>query len=381
MDQPGLLENKGFSGFDGIVWIRKTVDIPSSWAGKDIQIELGPIDDADITYFNGTQVGTTDNWMMPRTYTIPGSLVKAGHNLVAIRIFDGGGDGGLYGGKEHLQLIGPDGKETLSLAGTWKAKPSLDFVKTLPAPRNTAGNPDMPGVLYNAMIHPLVPYAVKGAVWYQGENNAPRAYQYRELLPLLINDWRKQWGRTFPFYIVQLANYFQKQTAPASSTWAELREAQMMATRLDSTGICCLIDIGEADNIHPRNKQEAGRRLSLPALVKTYGKTMEYSGPVLSDWCQEGNAIRLSFTHARGLKTADGGHPQGFTVAGLDHKFHWADARIDENGDVVVSCPEVSFPIAVRYAWADNPVCNMQNADGLPMFPFRTDDWPGITAR
>lgn len=377
--QPGLLENKGFSGFDGIVWLRKTVDIPASWAGKELTLELGPIDDADITFFNGTQIGTTDNWMMPRTYKVPAQLVKAGKNLITIRVFDGGGDGGLYGGRDALKITGPDNK-SISLAGNWKGNVALDFVKDLPAPMNTAGNPNLPGVLYNAMLHPLIPYAIQGAIWYQGESNAPHAYQYRELLPLLINDWRTKWGRQFPFYIVQLANYFQKQDKPVESTWAELREAQMGATKMQNTGICCLIDIGEADNIHPKDKQETGRRLALPALAKTYGKNLPYSGPVYTGFKQEGGSIRIFFNHAEGLKTADGGKPQGFAVAGLDHKFHWADARIEGN-EVVVSSPEVSFPIAVRYAWADNPVCNMYNSAGLPMFPFRSDDWKGITQK
>ena len=239
-------------------------------------------------------------------------------------------------------------------------------------------NPVEPTVLYNAMINPLIPFKIKGAIWYQGENNASRAYQYRSLLPLMINDWRTRWGYNFPFYIAQLANYMDTKAEPAPSEWAELREAQLQTLRMERTGMAVLIDIGDAKDIHPKNKQEAGRRLSLPARALTYGEKIAYSGPLYRSYRIEGNRIRVSFDHVNGGLKAPGGELKGFSVAGVDRKFHWAKAVIDGNS-VVVDCAEVPFPIAVRYAWADNPVCNLQNKAGLPASPFRTDDWPGIT--
>lgn len=252
------------------------------------------------------------------------------------------------------------------------------FAHSTEAPAATPVKGNEPTALFNAMINPLVPFTIKGVIWYQGEYNAGRAYQYRSLLPLMINDWRTRWGYSFPFYIAQLANYMDTKAEPAPSEWAELREAQLRALNMENTGIAVLIDVGDAKDIHPKNKQEAGRRLALPARALTYGEQITYSGPIYRSYRIEGNKIRIFFDHADGgLKAADGA-PKGFSIAGIDRVFHWATAVIDGN-NVVVTCPEVSFPVAVRYAWADNPVCNLQNKAGLPASPFRTDDWPGIT--
>jgi sialate O-acetylesterase len=190
----------------------------------------------------------------------------------------------------------------------------------------------------------------------------------------MINDWRNAWSRTFPFYIVQLANYQKQRTQPVESDWAELREAQMQTLHLENTGIAVTIDIGDADDIHPKNKQEVGRRLALNALALTYGKNIDYSGPVFSDYEILQAAIRVKYNHAEGLKTADGKSPAGFAIAGPDRKFYWADARI-EGESIVLSADKVPFPVAVRYAWADNPVCNVTNQSNLPAAPFRTDNW------
>lgn len=241
-------------------------------------------------------------------------------------------------------------------------------------------SPNRSTVLFNAMIYPLIKFPVRGAIWYQGEANADtwKSYQYRELFPLLIADWRKQWNENMPFYFVQLANFRDVNQEPEESTWAELREAQAKTLNLENTGMAVTIDIGEAKDIHPKNKQEVGRRLSLIARANTYGEKIDFSGPVYESYKVEGNKVRISFKYSEGLKTKDGQQLKGFAIAGLDHKFHWAEATIDGN-EVVVSCPEVNFPVAVRYAWANNPVCNLCNSANLPASPFRTDDWPGLT--
>jgi sialate O-acetylesterase len=243
------------------------------------------------------------------------------------------------------------------------------------------GHPHSPGGLYNAMIAPLIPYGIRGAIWYQGESNAGRAYQYRRLFPAMIKCWRKEWGQgDFPFLFVQLANFMAVKPEPAESEWAELREAQSMTLALPNTGMAVIIDIGEANDIHPKNKQDVGRRLALWALAKTYAKQLVYSGPLYKSMEVQGNKIILHFDHVGGGLVAGGGEPlKGFAIAGADRKFVWADAKIDGNA-VVVSTDGVAEPVAVRYAWADNPVCNLYNKEGLPASPFRTDDWPGITA-
>ena len=242
------------------------------------------------------------------------------------------------------------------------------------------GNPHSPAGLYNAMIAPLIPYGIQGAIWYQGESNAGRAYQYRTLFSDMIKNWRKDWGQEqFPFLFVQLANFMQTKPEPDESSWAELREAQLMTLELPNTGMAVIIDIGDAEDIHPKNKQDVGKRLALWALADTYGKEVVYSGPIYKSMKVDGSSIILKFDHVGSGLVAKGGEElKGFAIAGADRKFVWADAKID--GDtVVVSSDGVTEPVAVRYAWADNPVCNLYNAEELPASPFRTDDWPGVT--
>ncbi|MEN6301608.1 MAG: sialate O-acetylesterase [Armatimonadia bacterium] len=248
-------------------------------------------------------------------------------------------------------------------------------------PRGPNGpeSPNRPGNLYNGMINPLINFAIRGAIWYQGEANAGRAYQYRKLMPLMITDWRTKWGYDFPFYQVNLANYMARKDQPGDSAWAELREAQTMTAALPNNGQAVIIDVGLADNIHPTDKQTVGNRLAVLALAKTYGKGNEWSGPMYDKMAVENGKIRLTFTHADGMATKDGGPVKGFAIAGEDKKFVWAEAKIDGKS-IVVSSPEVAAPVAVRYAWADNPDTNLYNAAGLPAVPFRTDDWPGCTA-
>jgi sialate O-acetylesterase len=249
----------------------------------------------------------------------------------------------------------------------------------MPAPpKNPYRNPNRPSVLYNGMIAPLIPFAVQGAIWYQGESNATRAYQYRKLFSDMIRDWRKNWGsEDFSFLFVQLANFDQ---AGPANCWAELREAQNMALSLPKTGMAVTIDIGNPKDIHPRNKQEVGRRLALAAEGVTYGCDVVYSGPMYKSMVSEAGKIRVSFDHLDGgLICGDAGELKGFTIAGTDKQFVPAQAKID--GDtVVVWADGVANPVAVRYGWADNPdYCNLYNKAGLPASPFRTDDWPGVT--
>ncbi len=239
--------------------------------------------------------------------------------------------------------------------------------------------PNHPTALYNAMISPLVPCAFRGVIWYQGESNASRAFQYRSLFPLLIRDWRKQWNREVPFYWVQLANFQSPVNTPQPSEWAELREAQSLTLNLPATGEAVIIDIGEANDIHPKNKQEVGQRLALIALNKDYGLNIEYTGPRYRQMEIAGNQIKLSFDFADGLKSSNGQPLSQFSIAGEDQQFVWANATVD-GPRVTVTSPEIEKPVAVRYAWANNPVgCNLTNESGLPASPFRTDDWPGTT--
>jgi sialate O-acetylesterase len=386
MDLPQQFETAGLL-IDGAVWFRRVLELPESWAGKDLVLNLTPIDDQDITYFNGKRVGsigreTPNSYMVPRKYVVPGSLVHGGRNVIAVRVFDSAGEGGFSRG--GAMSIGPNEGDVISLRGAWDYKVELALEPKHPdwGSRPEAvgvSNQNNPSVLYNAMIAPLVPFAIRGAIWYQGESNAGRAYQYRTLFPIMIRNWRTAWGHEFPFYFVQLANWHANKAEPDESDWAELREAQTMTLREPQTGMAVTIDIGDENDIHPRNKLDVGRRLAAWALAGTYGVKVIPSGPLFERFTIEGDKVRIRFKYGAGLKTSDGGPMKGFAIAGEDRRFVWADARID--GDtVIVSSPKVMKPVAVRYGWADNPIANLYNSAGLPASPFRTDDWPGVTA-
>lgn len=378
--QPGYLTSGEYESFDGIIWVRKVIDIPDSWKGRDLTLKLGKIDDNDITYFNGTVVGRSDGYAEDRKYTVPASIVNTNQIVITVRITDIGGWSGIVGQNDTIPLtLVCEGDDPIILNGEWRARKTLSLNDIPPIPRNPVRDAKNVSMLYNAMINPLVSYNIKGVVWYQGEDNANRAYQYRELLPLMITDWRKHWGYDFDFYIMELANYRERDSLPQSSKWAEMREAQQTTGRImKNSGSACIIDIGDANDIHPRNKQEAARRLALVARAKTYKENVEYSGPILNDIKCNGRHVILSFSHDKGLKTNDGEKVKGFSVAGLDHKFHWADATI-KDGKVIVSSENVAMPVAVRYNWSDNPDGNIYNEDGLPMVSFRTDDWHELT--
>lgn len=366
-------------GYNGLFWMRKEVDIPAEWEGKELTLSLCAVDDWDYTYFNGTLIGKGYGWNVRRTYKVPAENVHAGKAVVTVRCLDTGGEGGIYGKKDRTFLEGPDGRK-ISLEGEWSWCSSRDYSQLPERPTDTSSNPNRPTLLYNAMINPLVPFAIKGAIWYQGCANVDRAYQYRELLPLMIGDWRQAWGCDFPFHIAQLANFKDRQTVPGESDWAELREAQMMtAETVRGAGLAVLIDIGEAKDIHPKNKQEVGRRLALHALANEYGHKVDAEGPKLERYEIQGDSIRLFFSNVgKGLAVQGSDRLEGFALAGADRKFHWADAVIEGN-TVVVRSQDVARPLAVRYAWAANPLGNLYNSAGLPASPFRTDEWPGLT--
>ncbi len=377
MELPVFWEQSALPDFDGVVYFRKKVTIPESWAGKEVKVNLGTIDDNDLTYFDGEKIGETEGFNTARIYTIPAGKVKAGAHVLAIRVFDGGGGGGIYGDKNVLALTSANG-ERISLDGNWAYTIGLNLKDVGPAPTaNQTAN--RATVLYNAMINPYIQYAIRGAIWYQGESNAEGAHQYRTLFPAMIKDWRTKWNEgDFPFYFVQLANYMKADEKPVPSAWAELRDAQLQTLSLPNTGMSVTIDIGNPLDIHPKNKQEVGRRLALIALAKTYGKKISYSGPVFVSQKVEDSSVLLNFKFTDGGLISKGGELSGFTIAGADQKFYWAKAVVKGN-QVVVSSTEVPHPVAVRYGWANNPSCNLYNGAGLPASPFKTDSWPDST--
>ena len=365
----------------GVFWYRKSFVLPAD-ATKDFNLNMGGLSGAGAVYFNGVEL--VENNPQPafasdrRTYRVPKELIRAGAaNTLAVRQYALTPNDYFWEPIQNFNLPISDPK---SLGNNWKfeveqsfAVPTSDAIKSVPK-YPAAAIQNTPSALFNAMINPLIPYAMRGAIWYQGESNTSRPIEYRKLLPLLISDWRARWGQgNFPFYIVQLANYGTVRPQPSESNWALLREAQAMtAAGVPNSGLATAIDIGDSANIHPKNKLDVGKRLALVALNRTYGQKTEDAGPTYDGMKIEGNAIRLKFSHAAGL-TAKDGPPKYFAIAGDDRKFVWADAKIDGDS-VVVSSPLVAHPSAVRYAWADSPEgVNLYNGAGLPALPFRTD--------
>jgi len=369
---PGYWEGKRLKDFDGIIWFRRSLEIPAEWAGKPLTLRLGMIDDEDITYFNGVEIARGAGYMTPRTYTIPAKLVKAGKAVLAVRVSDFGGEGGIHGKAEEL-YVEADGKR-ISLAGDWKYRIGLSLKGFPPAPVSPIQSSSYPTVLFNAMVKPWTAFPIKGVIWYQGEANVGRSEQYGDLFPALITDWRRQWRSNFPFYFVQLANFMESKKIQPNSEWAALREAQTKALKLDQVGMAVTIDIGLADDIHPKNKQEVGRRLALLALAGSYGKNVSSSAPVFQNYIIKGDKMELDFGQKQdGFKIKDT-TLKGFTIAGPDRVFYSAEAMV-QNGKIIVSSPKVSVPLAARYGWADNPDCNLYGENGLPVAPFRTDCW------
>ena len=386
----------------GIVWLRLEFTAPDNLA--DILPIRMNFNGLGQVFLNGILVGgqtlaTFEQASCKLTLdgnTLPAGVIKPGANVLAVRI---------YQPSAPVSFSGVRDPKTESLAGPWRAKVETAF-KDPASQGPKAPEPPKPphtaSYLFQGMINPILPYAIRGAIWYQGESNSTRAMQYRKAFPLMIRDWRHHWQQgEFPFYFCQLANYRAKAIAPTNSLWAELREAQSMTLTLTNTSQAVLVDIGESGDIHPRNKKDAGERLARIALARDYGKAIPYSGPVYDSMVIKDDKMILSFKHADGglvaqalpetfmiksssnltaplVRNSPSSELEGFAICGADRQWAWADARID--GDkVIVWSPGVAVPVAVRYGWADNPTCNLYNGAGLPASPFRTDNDPGIS--
>lgn len=380
------------NAFDGVAWLVKKIAIPEEMRNKPALLSLGPVDDHDITYVNGIEVGrmgldVRGSFDRPRRYPVPASCMEGSNVTIAVRVGDNIYGGG-FGGKATQMFLVSTGTvkaDPIPLAGTWK----MCIEKKMPAEYARApgfykgpAHQESPSALYNCRINPLLPLALKGVIWYQGESNADRARQYHTLFPAMVQDWRRAWGRQdLPFLYVQLANFLFAQRQPTNHPWAELREAQLQALKkIPHSAMAVIIDIGEARNIHPHNKQDVGKRLSLAARKMVYGEDIVYSGPLYKNMKIEGDSIRIFFDHTgSGLKSRNNDPLKRFAIAGKDKNFVWANATIDGN-TVVVSSGKLKHPVAVRYAWETNPDgCNLYNKEGLPASPFRTDTWPGLT--
>lgn len=371
---PSLWENQQIGNIDGVVWMRKTITLTADQAKKEAVLYLSKVDDEDETYVNGILVGTNNIWDRERMYKIPANVLKEGTNVIAVKITDYTGGGGIYGDPADLRI--DFNGSAVTLDGLWKF--NVVKVKVSVSPNS------YPSLLYNAMVNPLIPYAFQGVLWYQGEANVWRANQYKKAFPLMINDWRTKWNQgNFPFYFVQLSTFDEfKGNSKVGSRWAELREAQSETLKLPNTGMAVTTDIGNAKDIHPTNKKDVGLRLSAIALNNVYGKKQVYSGPTFKSQEIKGNQIVLSFNDiGSGLSTSDNSeNVKGFEIAGTDKVFHSAKAIIKDN-KVIVSSESVPNPVAVHYGWADDDTeINLFNKEKFPASPFRTDNWETITA-
>lgn len=377
---PGGFRELGVPDTPSVCYFRKTVTLPDPLPAGSAIIHLGMVEKMDTTYVNGHWVGASAWVENPRAYTIGPGLLKPGNNVLTLRVFKLKPDGGFQSKPDQLSLVLGD-KSVISLAGQWKGKLSVDARPPHALPLGFENWPVMPGVLYDGMLAPVAPLAITGAIWYQGEANAFRAYQYRTLLPAMIADWRKLFGQgDFPFYIVSLPAFGQHRDTPGDDAWAELREAQALTARnVPNCGVAVTIDTGDANDIHPKDKEPVGERLALCALAGNYGKHVTASGPTFESLAVLPGALKLHFNNTDGGLAAKGKLGE-FTIAGEDHHWVWADARLEGN-TVLVSSPKVPNPKAVRYAWHSNPVATLFNGVGLPAAPFRTDDWAGITVK
>jgi len=388
MDLPKTWETSEIGQFDGVVWFRRTIDLPPDMVQKDLTLQLGPVDDMDITFFNGVKIGETQQegfWKENRVYTIPADLTRENENVIAVRVMDHQGGGGIFGDAGQMNIyMKDDPQKVVPIAGAWKYLPVAEYrggtfflfetgtQQYYQRPRLAVDlGPYTPTTLYNAMINPLVPYTMRGIIWYQGESNTGNPKLYTHLFPAMIRNWRIVWKQgDFPFYFVQIAPYDYGEGTRSQ----ELREAQMKALQVPNTGMAVTLDIGNPENIHPANKQEVGRRLALWALAKTYGKAVAFSGPLYRSMEPAGDLIILSFDYAEDGLTAKGKSLDHFQIAGKDRVFRVAEARIQGNM-VVVSSQTVPEPVAVRYLWDNTSEADLFNKAGLPASSFRTDDW------
>jgi sialate O-acetylesterase len=376
---PGGFAELGVPDTPAVVWFRREITLPDPIPAGRTLLFLGSVERMDTAYINGTEVGASAWVENPRVYFIHDGVLKPGKNIIAIRVFKTKPIGGFLGKPEELHLTLGD-KTSIPLAGEWKGLLSVDARPPHPMPIGFENWPVIPSVLYEGMLTPIAPLSITGALWYQGEQNSDRGFQYRKIMPVMIADWRKLFDQgDFPFYIVSLPAFMHRSERPTDSTWAETRESQAIAaSTVRNSCLAVTIDTGDADNIHPREKRPVGERLAFCALAKHYKKKVIYAGPTLASVERVPGSIRLHFTHTDGGLIVKGTKLEEFAIAGEDHKWYWADARIEGN-TVVVSSPSVPNPKEVRYAWQSNPAATLFNGAGLPAAPFRTDTWPGIT--
>ena len=358
----------------GVVWLRRVVQVPASAAGRDLKLNLGAIETSDTAFWNGAIVGQGAGRDNARVYLVPGARVKAGANVLAVRVYDARGNGGVLGA---LNAQSADGQgPVIDLSGVWRARVSLASNKVAPLPSATLTGA-VPGArvtaAFNGLIAPLQPFGLKGVIWYQGESNIARGAQYERLLPALIGDWRAGFeNANLPFYIAQLASFGAPDDKPSDTDWPNLQWAQKRVSENTSgVAMAVLNDIGNQNDIHPGNKQEVGARLARLALSQTYGQNVISNGPRLRSWRREGNAIRLTFDRAYGGLRLEGDADHVFAVAG-NGPFYWANARIEAN-EIIVSAPEVSAPSAARFAWSSTPRAALYNGASLPASLFATD--------
>lgn len=373
LNTPSLWENQPLGDLDGVVWMRKTITLTADDLKNKAVLSLAKIDDEDITYINGIEIGRNTQYDLKRVYSVPGNVLKEGKNVIAVRIVDNSGGGGIYGEAQDLKLN--IGSKSIPLDGKWKFR--VIVVKTALSPNS------YPSLLYNAMVNPLVPYGIQGVLWYQGEANVWRAAEYKKSFPLMITDWRTKFKQgNFPFYFVQLSTFDEfGGNSEKGSRWAELREAQSETLKVPNTGMAVTTDIGNAKDIHPTNKQDIGLRLAAIAMNNIYGKKQVHSGPTYKSQEIKGNQIVLTFDNiGSGLSTPNNVELKGFEIAGVDKVFHSAKAIIKDN-KVIVSNDQVQSPLAVHYGWADDDTAiNLFNKEKFPASPFRTDNWEMLTA-
>nr|WP_242696191.1 sialate O-acetylesterase [Longitalea luteola] len=371
MPVPAFWDEHGLKGVHGVVWFKKEIEVPASMANRPAKLLLGRIVDQDSVFVNGRFAGTIGYQYPPRRYELPAGLLQPGKNTIVVRVINNAGRGGFITDKPYQLTVGD---QTIPLTGDWQF--ALGTTAS-PLPPATFFQYQPTG-LFNAMIAPMLNYRIKGVIWYQGESNAGRPAEYRTLFPAVINTWRQEWKQgNFPFLFVQLANYMETKKEPGESSWAMTREAQLKTLALPNTGMAVITDAGEWNDIHPLNKEDVGKRLALWAQRQAYGdKKVVYSGPLYQSMKIDGKKVILQFTSTgSGLMAKGGSELKYFAIAGADKKFVWAKATIEGN-KVIVWSDQVPSPVAVRYAWADNPEgANLYNKEGLPASPFRTDEW------
>ncbi len=370
----------GMPDTPAVVWLRKDLVLPDPLPAGRAMLSLGIVERMDTVYINGKRVGGSAWVENPRNYRLRDGILKPGHNSLVIRVLKTKPDGGFESKPDVIHLTLGD-QTPIPLADGWKAKVSVDARPPHDLPISYENWPVMPAVLYMGMLEPVAPLSITGAIWYQGEANAKRGYEYRKVMPAMISDWRKLFGQgDFPFYIVGLPLYMKHSPTPVDGDeWAELRESQAVTVKtVPNTCLATTVDTGDPNTVHPKEKIPVGDRLAYCALALNYGEKIPYQGPAFKSMDMLGTAIRLHFAHAEGGLVVKGDKPPEFAIAGEDRKWYPADAHIF--GDtVIVSSSMVQRPVAARYAWQSNPNAFLYNKAGLPAVPFRTDDWPGLT--